>query len=575
MISELEIYFMKNYALLESAEYINMRELIEVVCEKFREQTAYSYRINPRDKQNVKVSFEKLREDVRALGTAFLSRGYANKHIAVTGKLSYRWIATYYALIACGAVIVPLDAEWEGSDLANTVAFAECKALLSDREMSAKTDMILAEANIEDHILFDGTEEDGKETWQSLVDFGNAKIADGDDSYFKNNIDPDKLSLIVFTSGTTGKGKGVMLTQHMILSDIAEGLKYVEVSPKSISLLPLHHTFGSTVNLLGQLIGGVEVYLSSGIRYVLKELKTEKPTHLILVPLYLETFHRKIMANIKEKGKEKLVRNMMKVSNNLRKVGIDNRRMFFKDILAAFGGELQFVISGGAPITQQLIDDFDAWGVTVINGYGITECSPLISVNRNKYQIKGSVGLVLPCDEVKIAEPNELGEGEIRVKGPNVMLGYYKEPQATMEAFDSEGYFRTGDFGKLDEEGALYITGRLKNLIILSNGKNVYPEEIEKVFSGIPGVQDAVVYEGKSKRGIEYNAIVLEVFPDAEYCKANSIEDIRAYLQKFVDDYNRNAVPYKKVGLLKVREEDFPKNTLRKIQRFKMDRTID
>ena len=571
----MEIGFMKNYALLESAEYVNMRELVEITCEKFREQTAYSYRINPRDKQSVKVSFEKLREDVRALGTAFISRGYTGKHIAVTGKLSYQWIVTYYALIASGAVIVPLDAEWEGADLANTVAFAECAALISDREMSAKSDVILAEANINDHILLCGTEEDGKETWQSLVDLGSKKIAEGDDSYFENDIDPDKLSLIVFTSGTTGKGKGVMLTQHMILSDIAEGLKYVQVSPKSISLLPLHHTFGSTVNLLGQLIGGVEVYLSSGIRYVLKELKAEKPTHLILVPLYLETFHRKIMANIKEQGKEKLVKNMMTVSNNLRKIGVDKRRTFFKTILDAFGGELQFVISGGAPITQQLIDDFDAWGVTVINGYGITECSPLISVNRNKYQVKGSVGLVLPCDEIKIADPNDNGEGEIRVKGPNVMLGYYKEPQATMEAFDSEGYFRTGDFGRIDEQGALYITGRLKNLIILSNGKNVYPEEIEKVFSGIPGVQDAVVYEGKSKRGLEFNSIVLEVFPDAEYCKANNLEDMRAYLQKFVDDYNRTAVSYKKVGLLKIRKEDFPKNTLRKIQRFKMDRTID
>jgi long-chain acyl-CoA synthetase len=266
---------------------------------------------------------------------------------------------------------------------------------------------------------------------------------------------------------------------------------------------------------------------------------------------------------------------MMKLSNSLRKIGIDNRRVFFKEILAAFGGELTFVISGGAPISQELIDDFDAWGVTILNGYGITECAPLISVNSNKYQIKGSVGLVLQCDEIKIADPNDNGEGEIRVKGPNVMLGYYKEPEATMEAFDREGYFRTGDFGKLSEEGALFITGRLKNLIILSNGKNVYPEEIEKVFNPIPGVQDAVVYEGKSKRGSEFNTIVLEVFPDAEYCQANNIGDVRVYLQKFVDDYNRTAVSYKKVGLLKIRKEDFPKNTLRKIQRFKMDRTID
>ncbi len=566
---------MKNYALLESPEYNNIRELVEICSEKYIDRVAYSYRVNQRDKQSVKVTFAQFREDVRALGTAFVSRGYKGKHIAVTGKLSYRWICTYYALLASGAVMVPLDAEWAAEDLAQTITFAECAALICDRDMKEKYELILETSGIKDHILFDAAEEDEKEKWDDLLAFGKTALEAGSDIYFENDLDPEKLALIVFTSGTTGKGKGVMLTQKMILSDIAEGLKYVEVSPKSISLLPLHHTFGSTVNLLGQFCGGVEVYLSSGIRYVLKELKSEKPTHLILVPLYLETFHRKIMANIKEKGKEATVRNMMKVSNALRKIGIDKRRTFFKSILDAFGGELTFVISGGAPISQELIDDFDAWGVTILNGYGITECAPLISVNRNKYQIKGSVGLVLPCDEIKIADPNEKGEGEIRVKGPNVMLGYYRDIKSTTEVFDEEGFFCTGDFGRIDEQGALYITGRIKNLIILSNGKNVYPEEIEKVFNNIPGVQDAVVYEGKSKRGAEHNAIVLEVFPDAEYCKANNVTDMQAYLKKYVDDYNKNAVPYKKVGLLKVRTEDFPKNTLRKIQRFKMDKTID
>ncbi len=566
---------MKNYALLESIEYSNIRELVEICSERYLDRVAYSYRINQRDRKSVKVTFEQFREDVRALGTSFVSRGYKGKHIAVTGKLSYRWICTYYALLAAGAVMVPLDAEWAADDLAETVAFAECSALICDRDMQEKYERILEKSGITDHILFDAKEDDEKEKWDDLLAFGKTALEEGCDIYFENELDPEKLALIVFTSGTTGKGKGVMLTQKMILSDIAEGLKYVQVSPKSISLLPLHHTFGSTVNLLGQFSGGVEVYLSSGIRYVLKELKLEKPTHLILVPLYLETFHRKIMANIKEKGKEATVRNMMKVSNALRKIGIDKRRTFFKTILDAFGGELQFVISGGAPISQELIDDFDAWGVTILNGYGITECAPLISVNRNKYQVKGSVGLVLPCEEIKIADPDENGEGEIRVKGPNVMLGYYRDIKSTTEAFDEEGFFRTGDLGRVDDQGALFITGRLKNLIILSNGKNVYPEEIEKVFGIIPGVQDAVVYEGKSKRGAEHNAIVLEVFPDKEYCEANDVSDMQAYLKKYVDDYNKHAVPYKKVGLLKVREEDFPKNTLRKIQRFKIDKTID
>ncbi len=566
---------MKNYALNPSVEYANMRELVCDCAKLYENKTAYSYRKNIKDKESVKISYKQLGEDVASLGTELIARGYAGKHVAVTGKMSYNWICSYLALISAGAVIVPLDAEWEASDLASTVAFAECEYLFSDREMEEKSAAITEAAGIKEHILLNGKSTDGKERLKDLIFKGGTKLEEGDNSYFEQELDPDALAIIVFTSGTTGKGKGVMLTQKMILSNIAEGLKYIDVTEKSIALLPLHHTFGSTINVLGHLSKGAELYLSMGTRYVLKELKAERPTHLVLVPLYLETFYRKIMANIKDKGKEAVVANMMKVSNGLRKVGIDQRRVFFKDILEAFGGRLQFVISGGAPINQELIDAFDAWGVTVINGYGITECSPLISVNRNKKQVKGSVGFVLPADEVKIADPNDNGEGEIRVKGPNVMLGYYRDEAATADVFDEEGYFRTGDFGKLDSEGALYITGRLKNLIILSNGKNVYPEEIEKVFAAVPGVQDAVVYEGQSARGLEHNAIVLEIFPDSEYCKTNGVEDMQAYMQKYIEEYNRIAVPYKKVGLLKVRTEDFPKNTLRKIQRFKIDKTID
>lgn len=564
---------MKNYALYNSVEYKNMRELVTSCAKKFDDKTAYSYRINPKDK--VKISYRQVGNDVRALATEFIARGYKGKHVAVSGKTSYGWICAYYALICAGAVIVPLDSDWAGSELANTVAFAECEYLICDREMNEKAEAILSCSSIKEHILINGKTTDGKERLKDLIFFGQTKFEEGDDSYAELEHDPDALALIVFTSGTTGKGKGVMLTQKMILSDIADGFKYVQATERSVSVLPLHHTFGSTVNLLGNFCAGAELYLSSGLRYILRELKTEKPTHLILVPLYLETFYRKISANIKENGKEKIVENTMKVSNSLRKLGIDRRKDFFKEILEVFGGELRFVISGGAPLGQELIDTFDAWGITVINGYGITECAPLISVNRNKKQIKGSVGYVLPCDEVKIADPDDAGEGEIRVKGPNVMLGYYRDAQSTVEVFDEEGFFRTGDYGKLDDNGALHITGRLKNLIILSNGKNVYPEEIESVFSAVRGVCDAVVYEGQSKRGAEHNAIVLEIFPDAEYCKANKIDDIRAYMQKYLDDYNRYAVPYKKVGVLKVRTEDFPKNTLRKIQRFKIDKTID
>lgn len=567
---------MKNCALLPSVEYKNMRELIEGSCKKYNTRTAFSYRTSPQAKDPEKVTYSALCEDVRALGTELISRGYCGKHIVICGKMSYWWILSYLSLIASGAVIIPLDAEWGAQELASTAVFADSDYLFCDKEMADKASAIISLSDrINSAVILSGASGEEQETLGTLIGLGKMRIAKGDTSYFDNKLDPDSLCEIVFTSGTTGKGKGVMLTQKALLSDIANGLKYIEVSEKTLAVLPLHHTFGSTVNVLGHICSGTDIYLSMGVRYVLKELKAEKPGHLVLVPLYLETFYRKILANAKEQGRDKMLFRMMKVSNALRKIGIDKRRFFFKSVLEAFGGELSMVICGGAPLSQEIADAFESWGVDIINGYGITECSPLISVNRNKVGVKGSVGFVLPNDEVIIADPNDDGEGEIRIKGSNVMLGYYKNESATAEAFDKDGYFRTGDFGRLDADGALYITGRLKNLIILSNGKNVYPEEIESVFSSVPGVQDIVVYEGQSKRGLEHNAIVAEVFPDVEYLKANGIADMKKYLQKFVDDYNRNAVPYKKIGTVKIRTEEFPKNTLRKIQRFKIDRTID
>ena len=232
------------------------------------------------------------------------------------------------------------------------------------------------------------------------------------------------------------------------------------------------------------------------------------------------------------------------------------------------------IISGGAPINADILKFFKAIGISTLNGYGITECAPIIAVNRSRRDIPGSVGPVLDIDTVKIAEPNEDGEGEICVKGSNVMLGYYKDEAATAEAFDEEGYFKTGDYGKLVGD-VIFITGRKKNLIILSNGKNVYPEEIESELIAVPGVIDIIVYEGQSRRGIEHNAIVAEIFPDKEYAEKNGIADMKAHLQPYVDAYNRTAVPYKKIGVLKVRDEEFPKNTLRKIMRFKLDMSID
>lgn len=568
---------MKDRILHEKVVYKTIREAIDSLAGQYGPKNAFRYRLNPHDKETIVKTYDELRLDICALGTELVARGYKGKHIALIGKSSYSWVITYYATMAVGCVLVPLDKDWGAEELADTLNTADAEVIICDREQSSKLDIIREATGIQDYYFIGSG--DG-ETVDDLVRLGAERFAENSDIYYGADVDPDVLSLLVFTSGTTGKGKGVMLTQTNFLTDIPEVIPYMDYTEKTIHVLPPHHTFGSCISIFGQTSLGTEIYISSGTKYILRELQEQKPGHLIVVPLYIETFYRKIISGIKATGKEKLIYALMKVSNALRHIGIDLRRKLFGKILEPFGGNLRMMISGGAPLNQDIVDLFDSIGVTILNGYGITECAPVIAVSHSYYVVKKSVGAVLSIDDVKIDEPNEDGEGEILVKGSNVMLGYYKNPEATKEAFDEDGYFRTGDYGKLEydkknDNRNLFITGRKKNLIILANGKNVYPEEIEDALSATPGVLELVAYEGKSRRGDAYNTIVLEVFPDKDFVDKNNIESFKDYFQPFVNEYNKTAVPYKKIGLVKVREDEFPKNTLRKIMRFKMDMSID
>ena len=563
---------MEKQQLHEYRSYRDVKDMLERSADEYGGKIAYSYKKTPFAKEVEKVSFQHFRQDVRALATRLSDMGVAGKHCVIVGKSSYQWILTYYATLISGGVLVPLDREWHSEDLADTAKKAKAAFLFCDEELSEKAEVIRAECGDIPTVMLGKAGEGGLE---ALLDEGGELYAANPGIYRSLEVDPDAMALLVFTSGTTGKGKGVMLSQRAIVTDIAAAVPYIDFTDKTVCVLPPHHTYGSTIMFIGHIMIGCEVYISDGLRYVQKELKEQKPGHLILVPLYLETFYRKIWANIKEQGREGLVRRMLKLSASLRKIGIDLRRKLFGKIRAAFGGEIRMIISGGAPINPEIVSFFEAIGISTLNGYGITECAPLIAVNRSLNVVEGSVGNVIDCDTVKIDRPDESGEGEICVKGPNVMLGYYNDEQATRQAIDSDGYFRTGDFGRLSADNVLFITGRLKNLIILSNGKNVYPEEIENELAATPGVLDIVVYEGQSRRGMEYNAIVAEIYPDKDYIEKNKIGDVKGYLQSFIDRYNKNAVPYKKISVLKVRESEFPKNTLRKILRFKLDMSID
>ena len=577
----------KNYPIYKTTFIDDMRALVEESAQNFPDSIAISYKDKPSDKEVKKVTFKKWRNDVRELGTSLISRGLREENIAIVGENSYGWCCSFFAVMAIGSVTVPVDKELPIEDIDGIISTTSCKAVIFGKTAEDKIKEILKNGGLKTVELFVSIEPtcsidksllNGKSlaSLAELEQEGNdLYVLRCDNSYYDYKIDVNKLASIVFTSGTTGKGKGVMLSQANICLDMTLGMYNFDITRKTLHVLPPHHTFGSTVNYVGHLSQGCEVYISSGLKHVSDEIREQQPTHLILVPAFLEVMNRKIWTTARKSGKEGLLKAMMAVSNGLRKIGIDIRRKLFSSVLEAFGGKLELVICGGAKLDEEIIKTFDALGITVLNGYGITECAPLISANRNKYRKAGSVGTPILACRVKIDNPDENGEGEICVKGPNVMLGYYNNPEATAEVFDKDGFFHTGDYGRLDEEGWIYITGRKKNLIILSNGKNVYPEEIEADMQKIEGVNEVVVYAGESRVQKDKITIVAEIYPDADLLKDKGITDMQKYFEDQVKILNDRMPHYKAVKRVKLRDTEFQKNTSRKITRFSIDKNID
>ena len=568
-----------NYPLYETTHFADFREMTENVAAKFPDRVAFRYKTNPKSSEVSAITFTECRDFVRALATELHTMDLAGKRVAIIGGASVDWFMSYVAIMSVGAVTVPIDKDLPAADMASIISTAGCAHAFVAQDLGAKLAEVRALAPTLTSIVSMCGELEGATALASLVESGKRRLEEGDRAYFDYEIDREGLASIVFTSGTTGKGKGVMLSLKNICSDMEQGMYNFNITERTLFALPPHHTFGSTVNFIGHFAQGCEVYISSGIRYIMDELKTFKPTHLILVPLFVETFYKRIMAAAEKSGQIKKLKSGIALSNALRKIGIDLRsRLFGKSVLSNFGGELQMIICGGAALNQTVIDFFESIGVVILNGYGITECAPLISCNRNECRKNGSVGMPIIGGHVKIDSPNEAGEGEICYKGPNVMLGYFENEEATRAVIDSEGYFHTGDIGYVKTYGKdqwIYITGRIKNLIILSNGKNVYPEELECDIQGVWGVNEVVVYQGESKANPELELIVAEIYPDYDGFKAKGITDIQGYFDSAIKEINARNVGYKFIGRVKLRTEEFPKNTSRKITRFKIDKTVE
>ena len=388
----------------------------------------------------------------------------------------------------------------------------------------------------------------------------------------ENIPDMDKMCAIIFTSGTTGTSKGVMLSQRNLVTATLDSNAIIDCHEDDmfVSVLPIHHTYEFTCSQLALPNAGAATMINDSIKNTLRNFSKYKPTALVLVPLYVETIYKRIWSEIDKKGMRKKVRAAMALSDGLLKVGIDVRRKLFKDVHAALGGRLKYIVCGGAPLRPELVKDFDSFGINICEGYGITECSPLVSCNPMGWKKYHSTGLKVNSVEVRIDKVHEDDEtGEIVVKGDNVMLGYYKNPKATVEVFTEDGWFKTGDIGYIDEDNFIFITGRKKNVIILSNGKNVFPEELEEYITADSRVAEAVVVGRKNEEGDETSIAAL-IYPDYAQFEGKTPEEIKAVFDEMIVEVNKKLPAFKHIHEVEIRETEFEKNTSRKILRYKV-----
>ncbi len=552
---------MKNFVYNDFMHVSDLKDLLIKAASNFRGRDAFRWKTQDGIQSK---TYEQLLSDVNALGTALLCEGFKGKKIALVGETSYEWIVSYFA-ITCGVgTVVPIDKELPDAEIANIVADSGASALIFSSTFEG-----VVQKNRAPRVRYIPVYACNAD-WTcpgvpELLRLGAARIAEGDASYTQAVIDPDVMASLIYTSGTTGKAKGIMLTHRGITAASSGGLSIVEVGSVALSVLPIHHSFECTHGIIMLMQAGLTICINDSIRFFMQNLQLFKPDTICLVPLYLENMHKKIWEMAAAKGQAEQLRAAIARSNELLAQGIDKRDEFFADIQAAFGGKLKVIICGGAPLRAELMRAFREFGIMVLNGYGTSECSPLVSVNNNRYFRDGSVGIPIACMQVKIEEPDENGDGEVWVKGPNVMLGYYNNEQATREVM-KDGWLNTGDVGHMEED-FLFLTGRTKNIIVLSNGKNVYPEEIEEYLAAIPLIREVVVYAKRAADGGE-TELAAEVFPNYDLVPEASEDEILSMLQKEFNQVNRQLPLFKQVRQIGIRATEFDKTTKRSIKRM-------
>ncbi len=550
----------------------NFKELINRSVKLYPNHIAFKYKLNPKDTSVITITYSKFKKDIDRLGTALFDLGLKDKRIIVISPNRYEWCVSYLAITTGNMVVVPLDKSLPENELIDSVVRSEADAVIFDKKYIDTFHKIKESnsSNLKTYICMDT--EDNDEfilSYKKLLNRGKELIENGDYSHINAEIDNKKMSVMLFTSGTTSLAKIVMLSHCNICSNVYSLACMAKVTDKDtfLSFLPLHHTYESTTTFLYGLYCGITIAFCDGLRHIVNNLKEYQITGFVTVPVLLETMYKKILQGIEKQGKTELFNRMIKISNFLLKFKIDIRRILFKSVLNQLGGHLRVVVYGAAPIDKNTVIGLSSIGINMLNGYGLTETSPVLSAENDKYKRPGSVAFPMPGMQIKIENPDENGLGEVCAKGPCVMLGYYKNEEATNEAL-KDGWFHTGDLGYYDKDGYLFISGRKKNVIVLKNGKNVFPEEIEILISKLPYVVENMIYARPKDEDIivavkiVYNKdIMKEMFPDATEDEYHDIiwKDIKAI--------NKTMPKYKYIKHLIVTDEPMIKTTTQKIKR--------
>lgn len=534
--------------------FSSIREMLRMAVNEDGEKIAYKFK-NP-DGTVREVTYIEFHQTVEALGAALTEMGFGSSHMAIVSENRYDWIVAYLTALCSAGVFVPIDRQLTTKEKLHLLTDSESEVVFFSKQyMPWFVENKAALPNIKAFICFDIDEDtDGIISYKRLIADG-AKL--DKTAYDSLKSDENELKMLVYTSGTTGIAKGVMLSEHNLVSGVYYGLQVSRIYDTALSILPYHHTYESVCDILVNIHSHATLCINAVMRELVSDMQLYHPTNIYIVPAIAEFIYFLIMKNLKEKGKLKTFRKGVKISRAALKIGIDLRPKLFAELHNLFGGKLRKIVCGGAPIRPEMGEFFNDIGIPMTGGYGITECSPLVSVNDESSNDFHTAGHRLACLQWRIDEPNEEGIGEIAVKGDVVMLGYYKMPEKTAEVI-RDGWFFTGDYGYITPDDQICITGRKKNIIVLSNGKNIYPEEIENLIMNIDCVSEVVVRGLKNSKGDEH-ALEAEVYLNEEKTES----EVKALISEALAELPN----YKKVTRVVIRKEPFPKTTSNKIIR--------